>query len=140
MRGSFVVTVHTMALCCVLCRLFQSRRRMQSMMVEECRVDPKAYGSFARLLEPMVAFLDDAEMKHLLQQLSILINNNETRDANDKRQEKLMFGRFCIYEFKRIISERIEHSDDNVAIRAFTFERKSLPAILEMIDRERKRH
>ena len=136
MRGSFVLTVHTMALCCVLCRLFQSRRRMQSMMVEECRVDPKAYGSFARLLEPMVAFLDDAEMMHLLQQLSILINNNETRDANDK----LMFGRFCIYEFKRIISERIEHSDDDVAIRAFTFSRKSLPAILAMIDCERKRH
>ena len=113
---------------------------MESMMVGECRVDFKTYGGFAHFLEPMVTFLDDAEMMHLLQQLNILINNNETRDVNNKRQEKLMFGRFCIYEFKRIIAERIEHSDDDVAIRAFTFGRKSLPAILAMIDRERKRH
>ena len=53
-------------------------------------------------------------------------------------KKKLLRGRFCIYELKRIIQENVESLDDGIAIKAFIFQRKKLPSLLCWIEQYRR--
>lgn len=113
-------------------------------MKEESRIDLRLYPAVRRIkfdpyISLMLDFLDPSDCTHLLSQLEILLNiDAEELDIYDAKQKKLIRGRFCMYEFKRIVSESTEDANDCVAIKAFVFGRKSLPDILAIIDYVRR--
>ena len=61
-----------------------------------------------------------------------------SNDLIEDNQKKDIHGRFCIYEFKRIVYEYVADADEDIAIHAFTYGRKNLPAVLELIQHFRK--
>lgn len=90
--------------------------------------------NFTPFLSPLFKFMNPDDVEHLLIHLERLLCIGSEEDA----QRRSIQGRFCMYEFKRIVYEYVADADDDIAISAFMYGRKNLPAVLELIHHFRK--